>query len=97
MTTCSHFFSGQDDSVMAYITFSVADTSLLVCKINFIVADITFKVAMITSAVVMITLVVSEITFKVDVITYLVVNSGLDHFQSVCDRFFSGQDQFCSD
>ena len=76
----------------------MADTSLLVTKITFVVANTIFKVAMITSSVVMITRVVAEISFKVDVITYLVVKiTFVVAFQSVCDRFSSGQDHFCSD
>ena len=57
---------------MAHIIFSVADTSLLVTKIPFVVTFNFFEVAMITSSVVMIACVVAEITFKVDVITYVV-------------------------
>ena len=51
------------------MTFTLADTSLLVAKITFVVAEITIKVAMITSSVTKITCVVTEITFKVGLIT----------------------------
>ena len=33
---------------MAYITLSVADTSLLVAKVTLVMAEITFKVAVIS-------------------------------------------------
>ena len=58
---------------MALITFSVADTSLLVGKIIFVVALITFKLAVITSLVVKIIFIVVLIIFKVAVITSSVV------------------------
>ena len=51
----------------------MADTSLLVDKITFVVANINFKVAVITSSVVKITFIVTEITFKMMVITSWVV------------------------
>ena len=47
----------------------LADTSLLVTKITFVVTEITFKVAVIISSVVKIPFVVAEITLKVVVIT----------------------------
>ena len=51
----------------------MADTSLLVSKITFVVTEITVKVAVIISSVVKNTFVVAEITFKVVVITSSVV------------------------
>ena len=47
----------------------MADTSLFVAKISFVMANITIKVAVITSSVAKISFVVAEITFKVAVIT----------------------------
>ena len=47
------------------MTLSVADTSLLVNKITFVVAEIIFKVAVITSLVDKISLFMAEITFVV--------------------------------
>ena len=43
----------------------MADTSLLVAKITFVVAEIIFKVAVITSSVAMIIFVAAEMTFKI--------------------------------
>ena len=51
----------------------MADTSLFVAKITFVMVEKTFKVAAITSSVAKITFVVADITFKVAVITYSVV------------------------
>ena len=53
---------------MDEITFkvaSVADISLLVVKITFVVAELIIKEQVITSSVAKITYVVAEITFKV--------------------------------
>ena len=47
----------------------MADTSLCVAEITFVMAGITFKVAVIPSSLANITFVVAEITFKVAVIT----------------------------
>ena len=47
----------------------MADTSLFVAKITFVMAGITFKVAVIISSLAKITFVVAEITFKIAVIT----------------------------
>ena len=47
----------------------MADASLLVAKITFIMTEITFKVAIIISSVVKIPFVVAQIIFKVAVIT----------------------------
>ena len=63
--------------------FSVADTSLFVAKIAFVMADITITVAVSTSSVAKISFVVVEITFKLaDLI------SGQDHFCSGLNIFF---------
>ena len=51
----------------------MADTSLFVAKISFVMADIIIKVAVITYSVTKISFEVAEITFKVAVITYSVV------------------------
>ena len=53
--------------------FSVADTSLFVAKISFVMADITIKVTVIPPSVAKIRFVVAELTFKVAVITYSMV------------------------
>ena len=51
----------------------MADTSLLVAKITFVVAEIIFKVHVITSLLAKIYFVVAEITFRMAVITSSVV------------------------
>ena len=72
---CGRFFSGQDHFVVANkITFSVADTSLLVAKM---VAEIPFKVAVVISSVAKISFVVTETTFNVVVITSSVADISL--------------------
>ena len=50
----------------------MADTSLFVANISFVMAEITFKVA-VTSSVAKITFVVAELTLKVAVISSSVV------------------------
>ena len=45
----------------------------LMAKITFVVAEISFKVDVIISAVAKITLVVAEITFKVAVISIVII------------------------
>ena len=61
--SCDHLFRGQDHFVVAWIFFSVSDTSLFVAKIFFSLAEITFKVAVITSSVAKINFVVADIVF----------------------------------
>ena len=55
----------------------MADTSLLVAKITFVVTEITFKVAVIIPSVAKITFVVAEITFQVVVIVVNCSNGGI--------------------
>ena len=59
---------------MDEITFkvgSVADISMFVAKITFVVAEIIIKEHVIASSVAKITYVVAETTFKVAVITFI--------------------------
>ena len=72
---------------MDEITFkiaSVADISLFVVKIIFVVAEIIIGEHVVTSSVAEVTFVVDETTFQVAVITFF---SGQYHFCSGCDNF----------
>ena len=62
----------------------MADISLFVAKITFVVDGIIIKEHVTTSSVAKITYVVAETKFKVAVSTFF---SGQNHFCSGCDNF----------
>ena len=88
---------------MDEITFevaSVADISLFVATITFVVAEIIFKKHVITSSVAKIAYVVAEITLEVVVVTSSVakITFVVDEttFKLAVIIFSSGQNHFCS-
>ena len=88
---------------MDEITFkvaSVADISLFIAKITFVVSEIIIKEHVITSSVSKTTYVVAKITFKVVTVTSLVakITFVVDEttFEEAVIHFFSGQDHACS-
>ena len=88
---------------MDEITFkvaSVADISLFVAKITFVVAEIITKEHVITSSVAEIIYVLAEIILKVVVtcsVAKITFAGDETTFKVAVITFFGGQDHFCSD